>query len=67
MGFKINSEGTTVDGTFIEKPSREEMRLLLDEWIEVKGIVSYFGGQRNHIDIQEYKVIKQPELFNENN
>lgn len=63
IGFKVNSEGSTVDGTFIEKPSREEMRLLLDEWIEVKGIVSYFGGQRNRIDIQEYKVIGQQDLF----
>jgi len=63
IGFKVNSEGSTVDGTFIDKPSREEMRLLLDEWIEVKGTVYYLGGQRNHINIQEYKVIRQPNLF----
>lgn len=67
IGFKVNSEGSTVDGTFVEKPSREEMRLLLDGWVEIKGTVSYFGGQRNHVDIQEYKVIGQPQLFNENN
>lgn len=65
IGFKVNSEGSTVDGTFVEKPSREEMRSLLDEWMEVKGTASYFGGQRNHIDIQEYKTISQPRLFDE--
>ncbi len=59
IGFKVNNEGSTIDGTFVKKPTREEMRILLDEQIEVKGIASYIGGQRNHIDIQEYKIIKQ--------
>lgn len=59
IGFKVNNEGSTIDGTFVKKPTREEMRNLLDEQIEIKGIVSYIGGQRNHIDIQEYKIIEQ--------
>ncbi|MBX4198963.1 hypothetical protein KW800_01655 [Candidatus Parcubacteria bacterium] len=59
IGFKVNSEGATIDATFQNKPSPEEMKSLLGEWVEIKGNVSYIGGQRSHVDISEFNVIKQ--------
>ena len=62
LGFKVGDQGSTVDATFDERPSEEEMKSLLGEWVEMKGMVKYVGGQRNHIGIQEFSVIKQQKI-----
>jgi hypothetical protein len=38
------------------------MNSLLGEWAQIKGTVKYVGGQRNHIDIQEYNIVKQKQI-----
>jgi predicted RNA-binding protein len=62
VGFKVDGEGATIDATFTDKPSDEVMNSLLGEWAQIKGTVKYVGGQRNHIDIQEYNIVKQKQI-----
>lgn len=63
IGFKYNGEGDTIDATFSEKPDIETLKDLLGAQVEIKGTVSYVGGVRRHITIQEYSPISQGQIL----
>lgn len=62
IGFKYNGEGDTIDATFSEKPDVETLKDLLGEQVEIKGTVSYVGGVRRHITIEEYSLLSQGQI-----
>lgn len=62
IGFKYNGEGETIDATFEEKPDVEVLKSLLGAQVEIKGTVSYVGGNRRHVDIQEYSILSQGQI-----
>ena len=66
IGFKVNSEGSSIPATLIEQlRSPQDMRNLLGQWVKLEGTTTYQGGIRTHITISKYQILKQSELFKE--
>jgi len=61
IGFKVDNKGSLVLCNLPENITREQMKEYLDSWINVSGLVTYYGAERKHMKVETIEVIPKPE------
>lgn len=62
IGFKINGIGNTIPTSLPIANDINEMKMLLDQWIEINATSTVVDGRITHINVDRYHLISQQSL-----
>jgi hypothetical protein len=69
IGFKVEDKGALVLCNLPVNITREQMKDFLDAWVEIHGLVTYYGPERKHVKVETIKLVtksQQSEIVFEN-
>ncbi|MBP5993350.1 MAG: hypothetical protein KA731_00420 [Candidatus Moranbacteria bacterium] len=63
IGFKVKGEGSSIPATLsTQVKSSVSMNDLLGKWVEMGALTTYKGDIREHIEIEDIKIVEQQKL-----